>query len=96
MQHAANAVIIDAFSEEECPFNAQILTAASGATNTGIDDLEVFGVCRPSFHPVSLMLNKKGWTGCHPLANSTAHWYMLCILLESILLYSSNVYTTHL
>jgi hypothetical protein len=49
--NAPNASILDSCSEETRPFNPQILTATSGAANAGIDDPEVFGICRTEFPP---------------------------------------------
>jgi hypothetical protein len=44
-------MILNTWSKEECPFNAQILTSTSGAANAGIDDPEVFGIYISKFLP---------------------------------------------
>ena len=50
--------------EDKRPFNPQILVATSGAANAGIDDPEVFGVCRLKFPPSIIDVNQeKGCAG---------------------------------
>jgi superfamily II DNA helicase RecQ len=50
----SNVDVLTTCREDARPFNPQILTATSGAANAGIDDPDVFGVCRMDFPP-SLM-----------------------------------------
>jgi hypothetical protein len=60
--NAANATILDTYSEEEP--DAQILMATSGAANAGINNPEVFGICRSKFLPSMLdVKQEKGRAG---------------------------------
>jgi superfamily II DNA helicase RecQ len=93
--NAPNAAILDTCSEAERPFNPQILTATSGAANAGIDDPEVFGVCRTEFSPSTLdVKQEKGRAGRRPTANSATDWYLLCISLESIVILLKRLWDT--
>jgi hypothetical protein len=93
--NAPNAAILDVCSEEAHPFNPQILTATSGAANAGIDDPEVFGVCRSEFLPSLLdVRQEKGRAGRRPTVNSFTDWYMVCISLESIIILLKRLWDT--
>jgi superfamily II DNA helicase RecQ len=93
--NAPNASILDSCSEETRPFNPQILTATSGAANAGIDDPEVFGVCRTEFPPSVLdVKQEKGRAGRRPTADPSTDWYLLCISLESIVILLKRLWDT--
>jgi hypothetical protein len=93
--NAPNAAVLNTCSENARPFNPQILTATSGAANAGIDDPEVFGVCRTEFPPSILdVKQEKGRAGRRSTANSATDWYLLCISLESIVILLKRLWDT--
>jgi hypothetical protein len=93
--NAPNQTLLETCSEKERPFNPQILTATSGAANAGIDDPEVFGVCRTEFPPSLLdVKQEKGRAGRRPLAHPGTDWYMVCISLESLVILLKRLWDT--
>jgi hypothetical protein len=81
--------------EDERPFNPQILVATSGAANAGIDDPEVYGVCRLEFPPSLLDVNQeKGRAGRRPFANPESDWYLLTFSLESYVVLLKRLHDT--
>jgi superfamily II DNA helicase RecQ len=79
-----NVELLKTCSEDNRPFNPQILTATSGAANAGIDDPDVYGVTRMEFPPSLLdVQQEKGRAGRRLSACSDTDWYLLCFSLES-------------
>jgi hypothetical protein len=85
-----NLPLLETSNNVTQPFNPQILTATSGAANSGLDSEDVFGVGRAKFPPtLDNVLQEKGRAGRRPNASAATDWYLVCISLET------HVYLLH-
>jgi superfamily II DNA helicase RecQ len=90
-----NIELLESCIEEARPFNPRILTATSGAANVGIDDEEVYGVCRLEFPPSCLDIKQeKGRAGRRRSAAPMSDWYLLCISLETLVVLLKRLHDT--
>ena len=90
-----NIELLETCREEARPFNPRILTATSGAANAGIDDAEVYGVCRLEFPPSCLdVKQEKGRAGRRRSAAPMSDWYLLCISLETLVVLLKRLHDT--
>ena len=73
-------------TEQERPFNSQILLAASGAANAGIDNPNVCDIFRFDFPPlVEDAIQEEGRAGRRVGASPSTDKYTICISLEPVL-----------
>jgi hypothetical protein len=72
-----NLPLLETSNDVTQPFNPQILTATSGAANSGLDSEDVFGVGRAEFPPTLVdVLQEKGCAGRCPNTSAAADWYL--------------------
>ena len=75
---------LENLSDDDRPFNAQVMIATSGAANAGIDNPNVHGAFRYEFPPsIEDCIQEEGRAGRRVGADSSTDWYTICISLES-------------